>query len=118
MFALQDQSAQDALKAPDAVQAGEAFTVTVTTVGNGCVRAGDSAVLLAESNAAVMVYDFTTATQPGVPCTAILKYLQHDVSLRFATPGQALIRVWGRKVGPSTPPAGEPIVLEQRVTVQ
>jgi len=112
------EGTQNMLDAPNTVRAGETFTVTITTVGSGCEREGDSAVLLAESSAAVMVYDFTTATRPGVPCTAILKYLPHEVALRFATPGEALIRVWGRKVGQGTPPAGEPTVIERRVSVR
>jgi hypothetical protein len=44
--------------------------------------------------------------------------LTHTVTLRFTQAGQALIQVWGRKVGPDTPPTGVPIVLERRVTVQ
>jgi hypothetical protein len=75
-------------------------------------------VLLAETSASVMVNDFTAATHPGVACTAILIQLPHAATVRFDTPGEALLRVWGRRVGLETPPAGQPIVLEHRVKVQ
>jgi hypothetical protein len=65
-----------------------------------------------------MVYDLTTATQPDVACTAVLKRLPHTATLRFTQPGEALIRIWGRRVGPETPPDGVPVVLEHRVIVQ
>ena len=70
---FQAEGTNDVLTAPDTVEAGEDFDITITTVGGGCERAGDTAVLLAETSASVMVYDFTTATHPGVACTAILK---------------------------------------------
>jgi hypothetical protein len=115
---FQAEGTKDVLTAPDTVAAGADFDITITTVGGGCERAGDTAVLLAETSASVMVYDFTAATHPGVVCTAILKRLPHTASVRFDKPGEALIRVWGRRVGPETPPAGQPIVLEHRVMVQ
>jgi hypothetical protein len=40
------------------------------------------------------------------------------LSLRFEKPGQALIRVWGRRVGPDTPPFGVPAILEHRLTIK
>jgi hypothetical protein len=92
--------------------------VTITTFGGGCERKGDEGVLLAENGATVMVYDFTTATRPGVPCTTILSRFTHTVTLRFTQPGEKVIQVWGRRTGPDTPLAGAPIVIERRVTVQ
>ena len=108
----------EVLEAPASVRAGAEFQITITTFGGGCERAGDTAVLLAEASAAVMVYDITTATQPDVACTAVLKRLPHTATLRFTQPGEALIRIWGRRVGPETPPDGVPVVLEHRVMVQ
>ncbi|MGH2523598.1 MAG: META domain-containing protein [Anaerolineales bacterium] len=106
------------LTAPDRVQAGEDFEVTISTFGGGCQRAGDTAIVVTNIGAAVMVYDFTTATQPGVVCTAILKRLTHTITLNFTEPGEMLIQVWGRRVGQDTALMGVPIVLEHRVTVQ
>jgi hypothetical protein len=109
---------QDTVTVPATVRAGQEFPVTITTFGGGCERKGDEGVILSENGATMMVYDFTTATRPGVPCTTILNRFTHTVTLRFTQPGQALIQVWGRRVGPDTPLAGVPIVIERRVTVQ
>jgi hypothetical protein len=65
-----------------------------------------------------MVYNFTTATHPGVACTMILKRIPHTVSLRFTKTGEAFIRVWGRRVGGDSPGLGVPVVLEKRITVK
>lgn len=109
---------QDDLTAPETVRRGEAFEIKVITFGSGCEEGGDTSVLLTESVANVMVYDFTTATRPGVACTAILKRMPHTATLRFTEPGEALIRVWGRRVGPDTPPEGVPTLIEHSIQVQ
>jgi hypothetical protein len=106
------------IDAPATVRAGEGFFVTITTFGGGCESAGDESVILAEASATVLVYDFTVATSPGVACTAIRKGLIHTVALRFVEPGEAVIRVWGRRVAAGTPPLGEPVVIERRILVQ
>ena len=113
-----DESANDALVAPSAVMAGENFQVTITTIGSGCEREADTGVIVSEDSATVMVYDFTKATHPGVACAMIFKQLRHTITLRFTKRGNALIRVWGRRVGSDTPLGGAPTVLERRVTVR
>jgi len=112
-----DEHFPDTIIAPRAVSVGEDFQVTITTSGSGCDREGDTGVIITESGANVMVYDFTVATHPGVICTAILKRMPHTVTLRFTKPGEAVIRVWGRRGGATIPPMGEPTVLERRVMV-
>ena len=107
-----------AIEGPDTVRAGETFTVTITTGGGGCERVGDEGVLLAERDAIVMVYDFTSANRPGVICTEELKALRHEVPLTFSKPGEAVIRVWGRKQTRTSPPYGEPTVIERRLVVR
>lgn len=114
---LNFQGTQDPIIAPATVGVGQPFQVTITTFGNGCVEKGDEGVVISETGASVFVYDFTTATRPGVVCTTILKRLQHTVTLTFTQPGEKVIRVWGRQEGPATP-LGVPVVLEQRVLVQ
>ena len=104
--------------APETVKAREEFEVTISTFGGGCEREGDTFVVVTSAGASVMVYDFTTATSPEVVCTQELKRLNHTVTLRFAEPGEMLIRVWGRRVGPDTPPVGVPILIEHPVTVE
>jgi hypothetical protein len=118
ILGLLDVSGNDALAAPASVRAGEDFQLKITTTGSGCEREGDTGVILMDDSATVMVYDFTTATRPGVACTMIFKRLNHTVNLRFSKPGTAIIRVWGRKVGYDTPPMGVPTVLERSVTVR
>jgi hypothetical protein len=118
VLGILEEGAKDALVAPSNVMAGEDFQVTITTIGSGCEREADTGVIVSENGATVMVYDYTTATHPGVACTMILKHLRHTVTLRFTKRGKALIQVWGRRVGSDTPMAGTPTVLERQVTVR
>jgi hypothetical protein len=107
----------DTIIAPDKVRAGEEFQVTVTTVGGGCDEAGDNGVVAGEGTASVYVYDFTSANRPNTVCPAIIKTFRHEVPLVFDQPGQAVIRVWGRRSGRFEPQGGSPAVLEFRVQV-
>ena len=106
------------LTAPETVKAGEEFKVTISTFGSGCEREGDTSVVVTSTGASVMVYDFTAATSPEVVCTQELKRLNHTATLQFTEPGEMLIRVWGRRVGPDTPPVGVPTLIEHPVTVE
>ena len=108
----------EAIAAPASVKAGERFVVTVTTTGSGCDRAGDVGVLLGDRHATLMIYDFTFANRPDVVCTMMLKALKHEVPLTFNQPGEAVIRVWGRRQKPDSPPYGEPYVVERRIVVR
>src|SRR5512145_3230311 len=83
ILTFQTEDTSDVIKAPETVQAGEDFEITITTFGGGCDRAGDSGVLLTKNSATVMIYDFTSATHPDVICTQVLKRLTHTVTLRF-----------------------------------
>jgi hypothetical protein len=110
---------KDVVDAPATVRAGEDFKVTINTFGSGCEREGDTGVIISESSATVMVYDFTSATHPGVICAMIAKRMPHVVTLRFTKPGEATIRIWGRRFDKDAPPPeGAPAVLEHRVTVE
>ena len=106
------------ISAPATVAVGQEFQVSIATFGGGCEEKGDEGVVVSETGASIFVYDFTTATRPGVVCTAILKRFQHTVTLRFDQSGQKLIRVWGRQEGGDAPPLGVPVVFEARVLVQ
>jgi hypothetical protein len=116
--ALRLGGTQEPIIAPTVVGVGQDFQVTMTTFGDGCVEKGDEGVVVSETGATIFVYDFTTATQPGVPCTQIFKRQQHTVTLRFTQPGEKLIQVWGRQDGGGTTPPGAPVILEARVLVQ
>lgn len=107
----------DTIVVPERVRVGEEFLVNVTTVGGGCDEAGDHGVVLSEGSASVYVYDFTAANRPNTVCPMILKTFQHRVPMRFDQPGQAVIRIWGRRLGRYEPEGGSPAVLEVRVEV-
>jgi hypothetical protein len=113
-----DGGYQNAMDGPASVRVGEDFKVTIKTIGSGCERQGDEAVILGENSATVMVYDFTVATRPGVACTLIAKTFYHTVTLRFSKPGEAVISIWGRRKGKGTPSEDMPTVLRHRVMVK
>lgn len=101
---------------PASVRANKDFEVTVRTGGNGCWTKGDASVVLGESSADIFVYDMTNATKPGTMCTMIYKQFDHQVTLRFETKGEAIIRVWARGAGDT--PLGGPVIVEKRITVK
>ncbi|HSE41226.1 MAG TPA: hypothetical protein VLH08_10730, partial [Acidobacteriota bacterium] len=78
----------------------------------------ETSVIMEETSASIFVYDFTTATQPGVPCTKIFKRLSHSATLNFKNPGEVTLRLWGRRIGSDTPPGGEPMILEKKITIE
>lgn len=103
---------------PSSVAVGERFTVKITTTGSGCDRLGDTGVLLGERDAVIYVYDFTSANRPGVVCTMIFKHLTREVPLTFSQPGEAVIRVWGRRSTQDGAPGGEPFLVERKIQVR
>lgn len=117
VLGFDSQTAEQSISIPATIAANKDFEITVTTSGNGCVRAADTGVILGENTADIFVYDFTTANRPGIVCTMILKSLSHKATLKFTKTGEAVIRVWGRKAGGNAP-LGEPVVIEKRVTVR
>ena len=109
---------QNVITAPSSVKPGKEFEVKITTQGGGCEREGDTSVLLMQNGASITVYDFTTATKPGVACTMIMKSFTHIATLKFDQPGEMLLRVWGRAVASDTPPDGAPVVVEKKIKVE
>ena len=87
------------LLAPAVVQVGKDFKVTIYTYGGGCESIGNEEVTVSENTATVKVYDFTTATSSSSVCTLQLKLFPHTVTLRFAKPGEAIIKIVGRRGG-------------------
>ena len=73
---------------------------------------------MGERDAVIYVYDFTSANRPGVACTMIFKHLKREIPLTFSEPGEAVIRVWGRRSTPDGTPGGEPYLVERRVQVR
>lgn len=116
-FALDESTAEPTVVAPETARAGQEFQVTITTIGSGCEEQGDEGVILGNRIANIHVYDFTTATKPGVACTLIFKQFKHTVTLSFAETGTANIRVWGRHTGRYYPGGGTPVTLEVPITI-
>ncbi|HEX7226416.1 MAG TPA: hypothetical protein VF353_01475, partial [Candidatus Binatia bacterium] len=80
------EGSKNVVTAPSTVAVGEEFKITITTFGGGCEREGTSSTIITGTGASIMVYDITSATHPGVICTAEIKRLPHILSLRFDKP--------------------------------
>jgi hypothetical protein len=105
------------IEAPDTVQAGESFPVTVRTVGlDGCWEPVMEDVSVSGLVADVIPFDSAEAPE-GAACTAALELLDHGFSLTFDEPGEATIRVEGRRVVGRDFEEVEPISMEEQVTV-
>jgi hypothetical protein len=100
------------------VNPGKPFDIEIKTQGSGCEREGDTSVVMMQAGASITLFDYTTATQPGVVCTMQMKTFTHTATVRFDQPGEMLLRVWGRSIGGNTPADGEPIVLEKKIMVE
>jgi hypothetical protein len=109
---------QNVITVPKSVKPGKSFDVEIKTQGSGCEREGDTSVIMMQSGASVMLFDFTTATQPGVVCTMVMKTFTHTATLKFDQPGEMLLRVWGRSIGQNTPLDGEPVIVEKKIKVE
>ena len=110
----------DVIQAPDEVVAGEPFTATITTVGaNGCWEADGATIELDPSLAEVTPWDLNRLSpeNPELVCTAALEALPREVTLRFTEPGDAVIRVLGRRVVGPDPGVWSDKVVEQTVRV-
>ena len=99
------------VEVPTTVQAGQAFTVTVTTSGlNGCWELHDTEVDVDGATAVVTPYDLEyRGNEYG--CTSMTLTFQHTASVTFATPGGARVEIRGREV------PGGPIVTVVRTVV-
>lgn len=88
----------EVIQAPDQVVAGEGFTATITTIGaDGCWRSDGATVEVEALTAEITPWDRAPTTDDEA-CATVLVALEREVSLRFDEPGQAVIRVFGRKV--------------------
>lgn len=99
--------------APDTVQAGVPFSVTVTTYGGGCIMPGETATIRSTSTVEVRPFEWFVAAGQNVACTDDLRILPHTVSVTLPTPGTATLRVIGRQQ-----PEGATISLERLLVVR
>lgn len=105
----------DSIVIPSSARNGVEFEITIKTGGSGCSSKGDTNVVLGERSADIFVYDFTSATKPGMVCTMIFKQFDHKARLKFAKKGEVVIRIWVRDSGDA--PMGKPVVIERTITV-
>ena len=100
-----------AIELPEAVDAGEEFTVTiVTTWGDTCARRGPLESLSDGRNVVLTPYDFVIE---GAICGEMVQEFTHTATLRLTSTGSATIVVRGR-----TGRRGEVVAVERQVTVQ
>lgn len=111
------EATDGSLEVPDQVQVGETFTATIRTVGlDGCWAPVGEDVTVEGLTATVVPFD-SRGDREGVVCTAALEFLDHAPQLAFQEPGEAVIRVEGRRVFGSDGAESEPMSLEATVTV-
>lgn len=118
-MAVGGDSAPPAVSAPDTVGAGRAFTVTVLTRGpDACWHSAGTQVTLGASVAVVTPYDRDGRT-PDTGCADMNVVIDHSFEMAFPHPGEATIRVRGRRiVGQEFEQEGEPVAVERRVHVR
>lgn len=107
-----------ALSAPDTVEAGVSFDVTVTTLGlNGCWRA-DREEIETEGDppTAVTITPYDRLSGDDA-CTLAIVALPRTIDLQFDAPGTATIRVVGREVDGSDPLDSTLIEIEHELVV-
>lgn len=103
--------------APDTVRAGVPFSVVVVTVGpTVCWRAAGAEVAEHPWGAAVTPIDFSPEDR-RTACGDALVELSRTFRLVFRRPGEATLRVYGRRVVGAELRDGEPVVLEKRIHV-
>jgi hypothetical protein len=104
------------IEAPDSVRVGERFQVTVHTIGeNACWRADGQDVRVEGSVATIVPWDAHSGAEM---CAEVLGHLAHRVDVTFAAPGQATIRVNGRRVRQADRTWEQPVSAERTVVVR
>lgn len=98
------------VQAPDTVEAGAAFEVTVRTYGDGCVTRGET--IVEQDGLIVIVRPYDVHSGASV-CTQELRMFDHRASVSVDEPGTAEIRVRGRKL-----PADSAVVVTRSVVVE
>jgi hypothetical protein len=116
--AMSSADAPAVISAPDEVRAGVPFEATITTIGPAICWRADGADTQVSGNLAVVIpYDFSPETE-DVACGAAIIDLPRTVKITFASPGEATLRVNGRKVVGGNTSAGKPTVVEKRILVR
>ncbi len=106
---------------PDTVKAGAAFDAEIATVGLGtCYEAAGAETELSGNLAVVVPFDRLKGGAGGdeMPCTLLAATLPRTVRLTFPEPGEAILRVKGRKVIDGDVQNATETVLERRIVVR
>lgn len=104
----------DVLVLPPSAAAGADFTITVTSVGDGCSAPARTDVRYESNVAIVTPYDNQVVwLPPNWGCPDILLTHVHVATLRFTTPGVAQVRVEGRRY-----PGLEPAAVTGTLTIE
>lgn len=102
--------------APDSVDAGVAFDVTVTTIGlSGCWAAAGEWVGQGDGVLEIIPTDVHSGAEV---CTDMLSYLAHPSRVRLDTPGEWTIRVKGRRLRHGDEVWEELVTAERRIVVR
>lgn len=98
------------VEVPDTVQAGASFEVFVVTYGGGCVGTDRTDVTVEGLSVDVRPYDVHSG---GEYCTAVVRMLDHRVTLTLHSTGVAVIRFHGREM-----PADSVVTVVRPVVVE
>jgi hypothetical protein len=95
---LDERQPPPILDVPTMARAGEAFTVTVSTV-NYCAVTEESTLVMTEGADVVVVpYDRWRPLEGDEACLAILLFIEHVATVQFDEAGTRTIRVRGQRV--------------------
>ena len=115
---LDGAEARAVISAPDEVQAGVPFEATITTIGPSmCWRADGAETQVSGSLAVVTPHDFSPESE-DFGCGDALINLPRTVKITFAAPGEAVLRVNGRKVVGGNTAAASSATVEKQILVR
>jgi hypothetical protein len=103
------------IEAPDTVRVGQPTMVRVTTIGDGGCWSADG-IDVKRSGSVVELTPFDVHSGAQI-CTMILLYLEHPTTLTFDAPGEAVIRVKGRRAREGNRTWQEPVTGERTIVV-
>lgn len=86
------------ISVPSPVTAGEPFTVTVRTYGDGCTSVVGTEVEDTVEGGVLITPIDATVEGPNVACPAVLRRPEHEATVTFETTGERTITVRGRRV--------------------
>lgn len=111
------ENTEEVVFAPETVQAGRPFSVTVQTFGDGCVEASDMEVTVTGNLAVLVPYDLVTIPSGDRFCPLVLKRPVHTAQITFEELGSATLRVKGMRRDNANPD-GVMTTIEKTIQVE